>query len=178
MGIRRDIFRIGLFSARWVGDCSMASEPVHGFCSFPEIDCACFHLFFSLFLLPSAPHPTRVSENFTFLFTNYFSKTFAYRINSNPRHFLRLNPDSALFPALSVLILGVNPTHFLFCKHTLTNTLVIYTFRIRNFCKQLIVCTPPVGCLLQFERTVQTLIRQTGVLLGFRSGVVYSKMKL
>ena len=69
MGIRRDIFRIGLFSARWVGDCGMAFEPVHGFCSFPEIDCACFHPFFSLFLLPSAPHLSLQKEDGSFRYT-------------------------------------------------------------------------------------------------------------
>ena len=99
-------------------------------------------------------------------------------MNPQPRYFPRLNPDSALNPALFVLILCVNPTNFLFRKFNLTNTLVIYTFWNRNISQQLIVCTPPVGCCLQFERTVQDKIRQTGVLPGFRSGVVYSKMKV
>ena len=82
-----------------------------------------------------------------FLFTSYFSKSFPHRMNPQLRHFLRLNQDSALNPALSVLILCVNPTYFLFCKHTLANTLVIYTFRIRNFCKQLRKRTPFRGCV-------------------------------
>ena len=105
---------------------------------------------FSIFLYPFPaflPSPYARFQKFYFSFHKLFFKIFSHRINPNPRYFRRLNPDSALFPAVSVLTLSINPAHFHFCKHTLANTLVIYTFRIRNFCKQLIVCTPPVGCV-------------------------------
>ena len=108
--------------------------------------CSVFSIFpypFPAFL----PSPHARFRKFYFSFHKLFFKIFPHRINPNPRHFPRLNPDSALFPALSVLILCVNPTYFLFNKHTLANTLVIYTFWNRNFSQQLIVCTPPVGCV-------------------------------
>ena len=105
---------------------------------------------FSIFLYPFPafrPSPHARFRKFYFSFHKLFFKIFPHRINPNLRHFPRLNPDSALFPAVSVLTLSINPAHFLFCNNTLANTLVIYTFRIRNFCKQLRKRTPFRGCV-------------------------------
>ena len=125
------------FYRGWVRLLSVVGRPQLPYPNIRVCGTAVPHSLFSRILfLPFSPHLTRVSENFTFLFTSYFSNWLHSGMNPNSRQFQRLNLDSALNPALSLLILHANPTNFSIHNNALTNTLVIYTLSFRHYCKQ------------------------------------------
>ena len=77
----------------------------------------------------------RLLKNY-FSFNKLFFKLVALGGESEFTAIPAIKLDSALNPALSLLILHANPTNFSIHNNTLTNTLVIYTLSFRHYCKQ------------------------------------------